>query len=212
MTRIIAGSARGRRLAVPPAGTRPTSDRVREALFSTLDSEFLAAGLAWGEVRVLDLFAGSGAFGLEALSRGAAGAVLVEKSRAAAAVIRANADAVGCPGAQVLVRDARQVAGLPPPDGGVDLCFADPPYDWAAADLTTVLSALHDSGWLSDDARVVVERPARDHASPLPDTWGESRRRAYGDTVLWYGQVSSDRAGDRRPYGADEVRGREGSL
>ncbi|MHB1212699.1 MAG: RsmD family RNA methyltransferase, partial [Candidatus Nanopelagicales bacterium] len=83
--RIVAGAARGRRLAVPPSGTRPTSDRVREALFSTLESDMAADGVAWPDFDVLDLFAGSGALGLEALSRGARGAVLVESGRPGAA-------------------------------------------------------------------------------------------------------------------------------
>ena len=115
MTRIIAGSAGGRRLAVPPAGTRPTSDRVREALFSALDSEWRTRGIGWPEVRVLDLYAGSGALGLEALSRGASQAVLVERSRAAAGILRTNVATVDLPGAVVLARDVAQLATTPPP-------------------------------------------------------------------------------------------------
>lgn len=189
MTRIIAGSARGRRIAVPATGTRPTSDRVREALFSTLESDLAARGRSWPQVRVLDLFAGSGALGLEALSRGAASAVLVEKSRTSAKVATGNAETVGMPGAQVLVRDAWQVAALPPPDGGLDLCFADPPYEWPTGDLRSLLQGLADAGWLAREATVIVERPAKDPSSPLPDGWPDPRRRPYGDTVLWYGQA-----------------------
>ena len=201
MTRIIAGIARGRRLAVPANGTRPTSDRVRESLFSTLESELRADGTAWPGTSVLDLFAGSGALGLEALSRGAAGVVLVEKSRAAARTITANIQAVDCPGAQVLIRDARQLPAAPPPGDPSTMCLLDPPYDWPVADLRDLLAGLVRAGWLSGDAIVVVERPARDPGRPFPDTWPEARRRTYGDTALWYG----------RSVGAAGARPEEGS-
>lgn len=191
MTRIVAGTARGRRLAVPPHGTRPTSDRVREALFSSLDSELRDAGLAWSQVAVLDLYAGSGALGLEALSRSARSATLVERSRATARVLTANVDAVGCPGATVLIRDVGQLASTVPPGDPADLVMADPPYEVAAADLRAILSALRARQWIAPDAIVVVERPTRDKASPLPEDWPEPRRRAYGDTALWYGRSAS---------------------
>lgn len=191
MTRIIAGAARGRRLAVPGSGTRPTSDRVREALFSSLESEWIARGIGWSQIAVLDLFAGSGALGLEALSRGATRAHLVERARPAARTLAANVTAVGMPGAEVVVRDVAQLAALPAPGPAARLVFADPPYDWPAADLAAVLDRLHAAGWIADDAVVVVERPTRDAASPLPATWPEPRRRPYGDTVLWYGRVAS---------------------
>ena len=116
VTRIIAGAARGRRLAVPGSGTRPTSDRVREALFSALESEWVARGITWPEVTVLDLFAGTGALGLEALSRGATRAQLVERARPAARTLAANVAAVGCPGAEVVTRDVAQLAGAARPD------------------------------------------------------------------------------------------------
>jgi 16S rRNA (guanine966-N2)-methyltransferase len=189
VTRIIAGTARGRRIAVPGTGTRPTSDRVREAVFSSLESSLLADGRAWSGMRVLDLYAGSGALGLEALSRGAGAAVLVEKSRSAARVLAANAVAVGAPGAEVLVRDVATLANEPA-RFAADLCFADPPYDVAADAIGAVLAALHASGWLADDGLVVVERPARDTSSPFPSDWTEERRRGYGDTMLWYGRVA----------------------
>jgi 16S rRNA (guanine966-N2)-methyltransferase len=196
MTRIIAGAARGRRLAVPGSGTRPTADRVREALFSALESEWAARGLDWSDVDVLDLFAGTGALGLEAMSRGARSAHLVERSRAAASTLTANVAVVGRPGVEVVVRDAARVAELPVPVGGVGLVLADPPYDWAADRLASMLERLHGSGWISDEAVVVVERPARDPASPFPIAWPQPRRRTYGDTVLWYGRVASDLAAD----------------
>jgi 16S rRNA (guanine966-N2)-methyltransferase len=196
MTRIIAGAARGRRLAVPGSGTRPTSDRVREALFSSLESEWIARGIGWSQVAVLDLFAGSGALGLEALSRGATRAHLVERARPAARTLAANVVAVGMPGAEVVARDVAQLAALPAPEPPARLVFADPPYDWPAADLAAVLDRLHAAGWIADDAVVVVERPTRDAACPLPATWPEPRRRPYGDTVLWYGRVAPDDVAD----------------
>ncbi|MDI1290330.1 MAG: 16S rRNA (guanine(966)-N(2))-methyltransferase RsmD [bacterium] len=190
MTRIIAGTARGRRLAVPATGTRPTTDRVREALFSSLDSELAASGRTWSQIRVLDLFAGTGALGLESLSRGAASAILVEKSRASAGVLAANAAAVGAAGAQVVIRDAWQVASLPVVDSGADLCFVDPPYEWPADDVRELLASLLTAGWLARDAIIVVERDSKDRKAPIPETWPEPRRRPYGDTVLWYGQAT----------------------
>ncbi len=191
MTRIIAGAARGRRLAVPGSGTRPTSDRVREALFSALESEWVGRGITWPEVTVLDLFAGTGALGLEALSRGATRAHLVEHARPAARTLAANVAAVGCPGAEVVTRDAVQLPGLPAPVPAARLVFADPPYDWPATDLARLLGRLRAADWIAGDAVVVVERPARDPVSPFPDGWPEPRRRPYGDTVLWYGRVAS---------------------
>jgi 16S rRNA (guanine966-N2)-methyltransferase len=198
MTRIIAGAARGRRLAVPTAGTRPTSDRVREALFSALDSELLGRGSAWADLVVLDLYAGTGALGLEALSRGARAAVLVERNRAAARTLAANVETVGCAGAHVLVRDVAHLAATAPEWGPAALVLVDPPYDVAAADLRRSLEALLAAGWIADDAEIVVERPTRDPQSPLPTDWIEVRRRPYGDTVLWYGRVDSGGADDGR--------------
>jgi 16S rRNA (guanine966-N2)-methyltransferase len=201
VTRIIAGSARGRRLQVPPAGTRPTSDRVREALFSSIESSLIVEGRAWSQVRVLDLFAGTGALGLEALSRGAGHAVLVEKSRAAARTLTANVAVVGSPGAEVIIRDARHLV-TEPPHGPADLCFADPPYEWPSTELADLLEELGQRGWLAAGAMIVVERPAKDPASPLPTRWPEGRRRAYGDTALWYGhfpepETTQQRSDDR---------------
>ncbi len=190
MTRIIAGSERGRRLAVPAHGTRPTSDRVRESLFSTLTSIFLGAGIPWSQLQVLDLYAGSGALGLEAASRGAERVVLVEKSHASAACIRANIAAVGLEGVSLIQaaveglsqRAAQQHSGL---------VFADPPYEVSSVRLANTLAALLDAGWIAPDAYIVVERPAQDHESPFPDDWHEFDQRRYGDTLLWYGRPTA---------------------
>lgn len=193
MTRIIGGSARGRRLSVPSVGTRPTSDRVREALFSTVESWLAAEGRSWQAVHALDVFAGSGALGLEAASRGAQRVVFVEKSRASAEVIRSNIDIVLEPeGAEatILVRDAWRLAATTDAVGAADLCFVDPPYERPSVAVRSLLADLHAARWIARDAIVVVERARKDDHSPLPEGWSASPRRTYGDTALWYGRAS----------------------
>jgi len=181
VTRIIAGAARGRRLRVPAEGTRPTTDRVREALFARLDH--LLGGFAG--VRVLDLFAGSGALGLEAASRGAAAVVLVERDRRAAAVARANAGAVGVPGVRVVQRPVS--AYLREPPRPFDLVLADPPYEVASGDVEALLGRLC-RGWLAPRAVVVVERPTRGGDLRWPVGIGPLRAAVHGETTLWYGR------------------------
>lgn len=183
MTRIVAGAARGRRLLVPPAGTRPTSDRAREALFNSLRSLLDIDG-----AHVLDLFAGTGAVGLEALSRGAAAALFVESDRAACEVLRRNIDAVGLDGASVQRRPVASVlAGAP--DSRADLVFADPPYELADGEMTGLLTRLGDGGWLAEDAVVVVERSARGAELLWPAGVAPVMNRRYGAGVLWYGRA-----------------------
>lgn len=184
MTRIIAGAAKGRRLAVPPGdGTRPTSDRAREAMFSALDAELGGfEGLA-----VLDLFAGSGALGLEALSRGAAHVVLVEADRRAASVIRRNVAVVSADAPDVHViadRAERYLDGEP--SGPFDLVLLDPPYAVGDADVTKILSVLATGGWLADEASVVLERSSRDADFPWPRGYQATRSRSYGEARLHY--------------------------
>ncbi len=176
--RIVAGTAGGRRLVVPSGrDTRPTSERVREALFAALLS---ARGPLTGAA-VLDLFAGSGALGLEALSRGAASAVLVERDRTAAASARANVGALRLPGARVVSGPVtRYLARRPEP---ADLVFADPPYALPEPELAAVLSTLAD-GWLQPGADVVVERSARSPAPGWPAGFRPGRVRTYGDTAV----------------------------
>jgi 16S rRNA (guanine966-N2)-methyltransferase len=184
VTRIIAGSARGRRLKVP-AGARPTTDRVREALFASL--EHLLGG--FDGIRVLDLYAGSGALGLEALSRGARQAVLVERDRRAAAIARANCAAVGAAGARVVVASVPgHLAGAPAPH---ELVLADPPYSATADEVEQVLVALA-RGWLAPGGVVVVERPTRGPALTWPRGLVAHRQSTYGETTLWYGQVAPE--------------------
>ena len=184
MTRIVAGSAKGRTLAVPKSGTRPTSERVREALFSRLDHMNVLDGAT-----VLDLFAGTGALGLEALSRGAARATLVEKASAAARVATANVRATGlC--ARVVTADVRAYLGARSGDalaGEVDLVFIDPPYDIAEEDMTTVLFGL--APWIGP-------APTWPPFLVLEDT------RSWGETVAYF-------AGPPLPKGDGEGEGSE---
>ena len=181
MTRIVAGSAKGRTLAVPKSGTRPTSERVREALFSRLDHMNVLEGAT-----VLDLFAGTGALGLEALSRGAARATLVEKASAAARVASANVRATGLP-ARVVTADVRAYLGARGGEaltGENDLVFIDPPYDIPEGDMTTVLSAL--APWVGPDSLIVVERSTRAPAPTGPPFLVLEDTRAWGETVAYF--------------------------
>ncbi|MFT4052210.1 MAG: 16S rRNA (guanine(966)-N(2))-methyltransferase RsmD [Microbacterium sp.] len=185
MTRIIAGAAGSLTLAVPDAGTRPTSDRVRESLFGALEASDRIVGAA-----VLDLYAGSGALGLEAISRGAASADLVESSRRAASVAERNARAVAraVPGARVRVHRAAADAYLRSGGESFGLVFVDPPYDLGDAELRATLGLL--APRLEADALVVVERATRSGAPSLPDGLAPGlapvRDRRYGDTTLWW--------------------------
>lgn len=187
MTRIIAGTAGGRRIQVPPRGTRPTSDRVREALFTRLDSYDLVA-----DARVLDLYAGSGALGLEAASRGARSVDLVEADRRAAQVCRENAAllAGALPDRAVRVHHTTVESFLAAPAGGApiesgwDLVLIDPPYDVPTARVDAVLAGL--VGELGAGAVVVVERSARSEPLTLADGLAAWDERAYGETKLFF--------------------------
>lgn len=215
MTRIIAGLAGGRRLAVPPGRTtRPTSDRAREGLFASV----LATLGSLTGASVLDLYAGSGAVGLEALSRGAADVLLIESDARAAEVIRRNIAAVGLPGAR-LVCDrvdralSRGPAGQGLAGGGLPghrqtghglpshgqtgcgryrLVFADPPYSAAGAEIEAMLRNLSACGWLASDALVVLERDTRSGSPAWPPGYARDRSRRYGETTFWYGRPSGD--------------------
>lgn len=184
MTRIISGFAGSLTLFVPKSGTRPTSDRVREAIFSALDARNALQGM-----RVLDLYAGSGALGLEAASRGARVVTLVENSFGAAAMCRKNQAALerSAPkGTELKIAVSSQPVQsfLASTKDGFDVVFIDPPYDLSEGELAHNLSAL--APLVAPDALVVLERSSR---SPEP-TWGQffslDRRKDYGDTTLWY--------------------------
>ncbi|MER5374572.1 16S rRNA (guanine(966)-N(2))-methyltransferase RsmD [Streptomyces sp. NPDC002553] len=188
MTRVIAGAAGGRRLAVPPGtGTRPTSDRAREGLFSTWQS--LLGGPLEGE-RVLDLYAGSGAVGLEALSRGASHTLLVEADARAARVIRENVRNLALPGAEVRAGKAHQVIQTAPA-APYDLVFLDPPYAVTDDDLREILLTLRSGGWLAAEALVTVERSTRGGDFGWPDGFDALRSRRYGEGTFWYGRAAS---------------------
>ncbi|MEU6961013.1 16S rRNA (guanine(966)-N(2))-methyltransferase RsmD [Streptomyces chrestomyceticus] len=188
MTRVIAGIAGGRRLAVPPGnGTRPTSDRAREGLFSTWES---LDGTLSG-ARVLDLYGGSGAVGLEALSRGAAHVLLVEADARAVRTIRDNVRTVGLPGAEVRAGKAEQVVAGPAPDAPYDVLFLDPPYAVTDGDLEEILLTLHRRGWCAEEALVTVERSTRGGPFPWPAGFEAIRSRRYGEGTLWYGRAAS---------------------
>ena len=178
--RVIAGSARGRRLFVPPGlDVRPTKDRVREAVFSALDARGLLVGAS-----VLDLYAGSGALGIEALSRGADSAVFVEQHRPAADAIAQNVESLGFDATRVVCGSVHSfLQGARPNEALFDLVFADPPYDTTDAAAGSVLTALAESGWLSEDAFVSLERPRRAALLPPPElqvVW----ERTFGDTLI----------------------------
>ena len=188
MTRVIGGRCGGLRLRVPTRGTRPTSDRVREALFSSVEAWLARDSRAWPDVRVLDLCAGSGALGLEAASRGAKSVTLVESDARAFVVLEQNCSAVEAAlddrGVITPMRaDARRVVlGLP-----VDVVFVDPPYSTPDEEVRSMLARLDDQGALAPGALAVVERGA--HATaPWPAPWQAVHDRTYGDTRLWYGR------------------------
>jgi len=191
VTRIIAGTAAGRRLSVPKEDVRPTTDRVREALFSSLSH---TRGSLSGD-RVLDLYAGTGALGLEALSRGARHLVAVERSPATAAALRRNVDVLrDCLASNVTVDVIRadvlawlsRVAQAP-----FDVVFADPPYGVSTEEVERVLSDLISGGLLSAGADVVIERGRRDRPMQWPAPLQQRDTRRYGDTTLWYGRAQS---------------------
>ena len=200
MTRIVAGRFGGRTLAVPAKGTRPTSDRVREAIFSRLDHWGLLDG-----ARVLDLYAGSGALGLEALSRGAAQVLLVDSARGAAQVARSNIASLGVGSAvKVVMEDAgrftAQLAAMAPAPAALlqadavtswngqafDIVFLDPPYDVADASVELVLQALATPGLLGVDAVLVVERSARSPQPSLPPGLALVDSKNYGETAVYF--------------------------
>jgi 16S rRNA (guanine966-N2)-methyltransferase len=182
MTRLIAGTAGGRRLRVPPSGVRPTGDRAREGLFNSLGTLVDLDGAA-----VLDLYAGSGALGLEALSRGAAEVVFVESGPRVLPVLRANLAAVGLPGGRVVAGSVPTVVAGPAP-AAFDVVLADPPYSTPVDEVVAVLESLVRGGWLAPGAVVVVERSSREEPFEWPTPLAALRERRYGEAALRYGR------------------------
>jgi 16S rRNA (guanine966-N2)-methyltransferase len=176
--RVVGGSAGGRRLVAPRTDVRPTTDRVKEALFNVL-------GRSVVDARVLDLFAGTGALGIEALSRGAAHAAFVDADRLAVAAVRENLDRLGFADRATVERvPARTFLARAAPGEPFDLVLLDPPYDVAGEEVTGVLAALAAPGWLAAGATVAVERPRAAGAPGLPAGWQSRFERSYGDTLV----------------------------
>jgi 16S rRNA (guanine966-N2)-methyltransferase len=177
--RVIAGSAGGRRLVAPKGSARPTTDRLKEALFASLGRH------RTDDAVVLDLYAGSGALAIEALSRGAARAVLVDRDFASEVAIRANVGEIGF--ADVARFQRSTVASFlaaPVPEAPFDLVFLDPPYDTASREVADALAALAAGGLVVPGGTVVVERPKAAEPIELPAGWSTEKERTYGDTHL----------------------------
>ncbi len=178
--RVIGGSARGRRLAAPRGrGTRPTADRVREALFNIL-------GEAVRGSAVLDLFAGSGALGIEALSRGAASAVFVDSDRSALACLRSNLENLGFESQSTVIKaeSLSYVRKMASESGSFDLIFADPPYTMDTNFYRLLLDMLGRQGILGPRGRLILEHPVRGGEVELPPGWLQADHRRYGDTAI----------------------------
>jgi len=183
--RIVGGALRGRALSGPRSqAIRPTSERLRESVFDTLAHRF---GNPVANANVIDLFAGAGALGLEALSRGAARALFVDDGAEARALLRANIEALGLGGVtRIFRRDATKL-GAAPPGELFSLAFLDPPYGKDLA--TPALNALVDGGWLAPGAVVVIEESAKAQIN-LPPSFIREDERRYGDTQFVFARYA----------------------
>jgi 16S rRNA (guanine966-N2)-methyltransferase len=186
--RIVGGRLRGRSLSAPKSqSVRPTADRLRESLFNILVHGY---GDPVGGARVLDLFAGTGALGLEAMSRGAAFALFVDDGAEARALIRANVETLGLGGTtRIFRRDATRLGAAHPVEP-FGLVFLDPPYGKGLA--AQALASARDGGWLAPDALIVVEEATESAFAP-PDGFREEERRSYDDTELVFLRVANSR-------------------
>jgi 16S rRNA (guanine966-N2)-methyltransferase len=182
MTRVIAGIHKGRELKVPKTVTRPTSSRVREAIFSA--TEHALSGLT--DLRVLDLYAGSGANAIESISRGASEAVAIERDSRAVETIKANANQLKITNLRTISMDVSVALNSGAQFGKFDLVFLDPPYALADEVISVELELLTQD-WLADGAMLVVERDKKSNFK-VPDSIQEFGRKVYGDTSIWYGQ------------------------
>lgn len=186
MTKIISGIWKGRSLKVPDSVTRPTAAKVREAMFSSLEHHI---GSFEG-LRVLDLYAGSGGLGIEALSRGATQLTLVDSDRKAIATLKTNCEGLGVDIAIKKMNVGTYVSY--PSDGAVfDLVFFDPPYSVVDAVVEEQVAALATNGWLAPNATIVLERDKKSLIT-WPAGFTGSEPRPYGDTMVWYGQWSGN--------------------
>jgi 16S rRNA (guanine966-N2)-methyltransferase len=172
-------------LKVPPKGTRPTSDRVREALFSSLEAMMDLDG-----AQVLDLYAGSGALGFEALSRGAEHATFVESDKRAAEVLKANAKELGFANTTIANRTAETYVSVSAEGEKFDVVFADPPYAVTDDEIEKVLRGI--APRLAEDAVLIVERASRSSEPAWPDGVEPLRAKRYGDTAVYWGRVRAD--------------------
>ncbi len=181
--RIAAGELRGRPIAAPAGQTtRPTSDRARQAVFNILEHAPWSPGLEGA--RAIDLFAGSGAMGLEALSRGAAACLFVETARPALGVLRRNVETLGIGArARVLAQDATKLGPRPVVDDPFDLAFLDPPYGKELGE--AAVAALQEGGWMAEDGLIVLERSEGEGAPDLPG-WEVLDERRYGAARVWF--------------------------
>ncbi|WP_058234221.1 16S rRNA (guanine(966)-N(2))-methyltransferase RsmD [Devriesea agamarum] len=186
MPRIIAGDLGGRTIPAPRGDrTRPTSDRVREAIFSRLDGYGVI-----DEAQVLDLFAGTGALGLEALSRGARSAVFVEAHQATARNIARTCQTLGLTECtEVITARAKSSLSALGVSGPFDLVLIDPPYDVPTAEVEDLCRALIDERLLADEATVVIERSSRTPPITWPKGCAEDMTRTYGETTVFYASV-----------------------
>jgi 16S rRNA (guanine966-N2)-methyltransferase len=197
VTRIIGGTRGGRRIQTPRGlSTRPTSDRVREALFSSIEAW---CGSLHG-LRFLDLYAGSGAVGLEAWSRGAGVVTLVEQDRRTARLIAGNARTLGFGKPDIVPAN---VAGVlrRPPSAPYDVSFLDPPYHLDDEAVSGSLQDLADHDWLVPGAMVVVERSSRSPEPAWPTGFTDVRHKRYGETTLWYGHAATPSSRGPAPPG-----------
>ena len=186
MTRIIAGDWKGRALQVPPSNTRPTSSRVREAIFSSIAHQLDS----FDGINVLDVYAGSGALGFESLSRGGTRATFIDSDAKACACIEHNAKQLGTT-VSILQRDAMATVANTA-DVAYDLVFIDPPYAVTDDEVATLVANLASNGWLSKDALIVVER-SRNSNFQWPHSVTALSNKSYGDTSIWYGLHTPDR-------------------
>src|SRR4029453_15180646 len=197
-SRIIAGSRRGRRITMPPGDrTRPTTDRGREALFSAVaawaGTAAQTAEESLGGLGFCDLYAGSGAVGLEAASRGASPVLLVERDPRTSQLIQSNAEALGLD-VEIATASVAQLLRRPPAQA-FDVVFANPPYKLEAAILSDQLEQLVANFWVAAGSLIVVERPRRSPDLLWPAAAAKRWSRAYGETILSFGSLEPDTEG-----------------